>query len=466
MGLPSVLVGLYGRTSNQEIPRKHPNYTGECRGGGLIEIGRQVVRPRAAAAAAAAAEAASMPHKPNHKVHKIKQLMPQSKLAITLTFYLIFLKSSASAISIAQIATKRATPYMIPRIHQFWPHSYPPHQRRQSQRSSSEVGKSPLASTHIGDQLVLTPYDDKFPPPRRKNLSAVAPSRDPTANHTQRHYKSSIPNRPAVEQPIVYDDPGGGNQSHPTFATPLEGKMPYGDPRGVEQPKQQQGSSPTNNMRTLGKALVNTKLLAGRRLSIRQRRMRGKSTNYQVKDMQRSSSRRIPNNRSRLRGPGFRKNQSATAKAGKIYNSYNDFKISKYPKGSPQWQAEVIKYLLDMKAHGHRIKTVETNKDLGQIHKELSPLPFKQKMPHEHKALEKIEQPASESRQSASKHKSHTHHGNLKIPTKGGTRIVQGEGHATVVCKLEPYNVCFRINPDTGVGRPTGEVPVRLIRVY
>ena len=62
--------------------------------------------------------------------------------------------------------------------------------------------------------------------------------------------------------------------------------MPYGDPRGVEQPKQQQGSSPTNNMRTLGKALVNTKLLAGRRLSIRQRRMRGKSTNYQVKDMQ------------------------------------------------------------------------------------------------------------------------------------------------------------------------------------
>ena len=96
--------------------------------------------------------------------------------------------------------------------------------------------------------------------------------------------------------------------------------------------------------------------------------------------------------------------------------------------------------------------------DLGQIHKELSPLPFKQKMPHEHKALEKIEQPASESRQSASKHKSHTHHGNLKIPTKGGTRIVQGEGHATVVCKLEPYNVCFRINPDTGVGRPTGEV--------
>ena len=84
---------------------------------------------------------------------------------------------------------------MIPRIHQFWPHSYPRHQRRQSQRSSSEVGKSPLASTHIGDQLVLTPYDDKFPPPRRKNLSAVAPSRDPKANHTQRQYKSSIPNR-------------------------------------------------------------------------------------------------------------------------------------------------------------------------------------------------------------------------------------------------------------------------------
>ena len=84
---------------------------------------------------------------------------------------------------------------MIPRIHQFWPHSYPRHQRRQSQRSSSEVGKSPLASTHIGDQLVLTPHDDKFPPPRRKNLSAVAPSRDPKANHTQRHYKSSIPNR-------------------------------------------------------------------------------------------------------------------------------------------------------------------------------------------------------------------------------------------------------------------------------
>ena len=95
----------------------------------------------------------------------------------------------------SQIATKRATPYMIPRIHQFWPHSYPRHQRRQSQRSSSEVGKSPLASTHIGDQLVLTPHDDKFPPPRRKNLSAVAPSRDPKANHTQRQYKSSIPNR-------------------------------------------------------------------------------------------------------------------------------------------------------------------------------------------------------------------------------------------------------------------------------
>ena len=102
----------------------------------------------------------------------------------------------------------------------------------------------------------------------------------------EHYFKHLLFPRPAVEQPIVYDDPGGGNQSHPTFATPLEGKMPYGDPRGVEQPKQQQGSSPTNNMRTLGKALVNTKLLAGRRLSIRQRRMRGKSTNYQVKDMQ------------------------------------------------------------------------------------------------------------------------------------------------------------------------------------
>jgi len=218
-------------------------------------------------------------------------------------------------------------------------------------------------------------------------------------------------------------------------------------------------------LNNLGKALVNTKALAGRRLSIRQRRMRGKSTNYPLKDIQRSSSRRIPNNRARLRGSGFRKNQS-TAKSGKIYNSYNDFKISKYQKGSPQWQAEVIKYLLDMKAHGHRIKTVETNKDLGQIHKELSPLPFKQKMPHEHKNPNKIEQQASESRQSAIKHKPHPHHVNPKFPTKGGTRIVQGEGHATVVCKLEPYNVCFRINPDTGVGRPTGEVPVRLIRVY
>ena len=62
--------------------------------------------------------------------------------------------------------------------------------------------------------------------------------------------------------------------------------MPYGDPRGVEQ-QQQQGTSPTNKLNTLGKALVNTKLLAGRRLSIRQRRMRGKSTNYHpVKDMQ------------------------------------------------------------------------------------------------------------------------------------------------------------------------------------
>lgn len=99
------------------------------------------------------------------------------------------------------------------------------------------------------------------------------------------------------------------------------------------------------------------------------------------------------------------------------YDSYQKFNLDKYEKDSPEWNIAMIKYLLDMKKHGHEIKELESSKPLMGLHQDL-----------------------------------------------GKTKIIGGED--PIICKLEPYNVCYRID-DQGNMHPLGDQrPVRLLRIY
>ena len=44
------------------------------------------------------------------------------------------------------------------------------------------------------------------------------------------------------------------------------------------------------------------------------------------------------------------------------YNSYKQFNPGQYDEGSPEWQMSMIRYLLDMKNHGHKIHEVTLDK--------------------------------------------------------------------------------------------------------
>ena len=44
------------------------------------------------------------------------------------------------------------------------------------------------------------------------------------------------------------------------------------------------------------------------------------------------------------------------------YNSYHQFNPGQYEEGSPEWQMAMIRYLLDMKNHGHKIHEVTLKK--------------------------------------------------------------------------------------------------------
>ena len=46
----------------------------------------------------------------------------------------------------------------------------------------------------------------------------------------------------------------------------------------------------------------------------------------------------------------------------KAYNSYKQFNPGQYEEGSPEWQMAMIRYLLDMKNHGHKIHEVTLDK--------------------------------------------------------------------------------------------------------
>ena len=61
--------------------------------------------------------------------------------------------------------------------------------------------------------------------------------------------------------------------------------------------------------------------------------------------------------KNRLRRPMY---QPSTVNE-KVYNSYNQFNPDQFEEKSPQWQMAMIRYLLDMKIHGHKIQEVATN---------------------------------------------------------------------------------------------------------
>lgn len=93
------------------------------------------------------------------------------------------------------------------------------------------------------------------------------------------------------------------------------------------------------------------------------------------------------------------------------------FNPTPYEEGTPEWNLAMINFLLQLKAQGHRINEIETDKPLEEIHKEL--------------AKAKIS--------------------GAKDP---------------LVCKTAPYNICYRLD-ENGHLHPIGDRrPVRILRVY
>ena len=47
-----------------------------------------------------------------------------------------------------------------------------------------------------------------------------------------------------------------------------------------------------------------------------------------------------------------------------------------------------------------------------------------------------------------------------------GLKEIDGAGDGNVICKMEPYNLCYTLD-DQGLMHPIGEHrPVRLLRIY
>lgn len=46
----------------------------------------------------------------------------------------------------------------------------------------------------------------------------------------------------------------------------------------------------------------------------------------------------------------------------KVYNSYQQFNPGQFHENSPAWQMAMLRYLIDMKDHGHKIHEVSVNK--------------------------------------------------------------------------------------------------------
>ncbi len=48
------------------------------------------------------------------------------------------------------------------------------------------------------------------------------------------------------------------------------------------------------------------------------------------------------------------------------YNSFATFNPNQFAENSPEWNMAMIKYLLDMKKHGHAIKEVVAEKEVSR----------------------------------------------------------------------------------------------------
>jgi hypothetical protein len=99
------------------------------------------------------------------------------------------------------------------------------------------------------------------------------------------------------------------------------------------------------------------------------------------------------------------------AARGNSYDSYDRFNPDQYVKDSQEWNLAMINYLLDMKLHGQDIKQLEKSKEFG------------------------------------------------------GAEII-GNGEDNIICKMEPYNLCYKVDEE-GNMHPLGDHrPVRLLRIY
>jgi hypothetical protein len=142
----------------------------------------------------------------------------------------------------------------------------------------------------------------------------------------------------------------------------------------------------------------------------------------------------------------------------KVYNSYSQFNPGQFQENSPEWQMAMLHYLIDMKMNGHKIQEVSVDEPLPTLHRKLTQ---KGKYTGNLKATEEGEPEVFQEAMEAEKP---IDDDAINFSPNQLTKV-DGYQHP-VICKLEPYNICYRFD-DEGNLHPLGaRRPVRLIRIY
>jgi len=136
-----------------------------------------------------------------------------------------------------------------------------------------------------------------------------------------------------------------------------------------------------------------------------------------------------------------------------VYNSYQKFNPGKHGENSPEWQMAMLHYLLDMKKHGHDVQEVSVDKPLKFLHHELTNV---NKQPNRQTNFEGngVNLPIKEA-----------------FPDVGQDETLEMisstlNGEDPIICRLEPFNLCYRFDASGAIYPIGNRRPVRLIRVY
>lgn len=150
---------------------------------------------------------------------------------------------------------------------------------------------------------------------------------------------------------------------------------------------------------------------------------------------------------------------SASLPGKNTYNSYNTFNPGQFEESSAEWQMAMLHYLLDMKKNGHKVREVSVDKPLQHLHRELTQQDSKDDSQMKFEPDGNIEFEMANSNQNV-------HNKEIDDSLAMLSAAIPGARGDPIICRMEPFNICYRFD-ESGTMHPLGDRrPVRLIRVY